>query len=92
MVWLYVSLLIFSAEVNCSMLFGTEKYSGSAMNAGFCWAALRIAVAAASRLPFRLLRTFMWTRLTFKPFTFTRMGLLPLADYSSSIRTEPENF
>ena len=45
MVFSYVCLLIFSAELKCFMLFGTEKYSGSAMKAGFCWAALRIAVA-----------------------------------------------
>ena len=59
MVDVYVSRLISSAESKCSMLFGTEKYSGRAMNAGFCAAALRIAVAAASRLLFRVLRTFM---------------------------------
>ena len=64
-----VSLLIFSAELNCSMLFGTEKYSGSAMNSGFCSVALWTAVEAASRLPFRELRTFMWIRLTFKSCT-----------------------
>ncbi len=59
------------------MLFGTEKYSGRAKNAGFCTAALRIAVADAWRLSFKELRTFMWIRLTFKAFTYYCMGVAP---------------
>jgi len=41
------------------MEFGTEKYSGRAMKAGFCSVVLWIPCAAALRLLFRELRTFM---------------------------------
>ena len=77
-----VSLLISSAESKCSMLFGTEKYSGRAMNAGFFSAALCTAVEAASRLAFSEVRTFMWTRLIRKSDGFGLLccvtGIIPL--------------
>ena len=92
MVSLYVSLLMFSAEVNCSMLFGTEKYSGRAMNAGFCLAAWWTAVEAASRLSFKELRTFMWIRLIFKPFTLLLRRFGGSLDMGSGVRTKLENF
>ena len=41
---------IFWASVKSAMQFGTVKYSGRAIRAGFCFAALRTAVLAAVRL------------------------------------------
>ena len=63
---LHVSLDIFCASVKSSMQPGTVKYSGRAIRAGFCCAALWIAALAAVRLLSRELRTFMWSRLVFK--------------------------
>ena len=62
----HVSLEIFGALVKSSMQFGTVKNSGSAIRAGFCLAAFWIPVLAAIKFFSRVLRTFIWSKLTFK--------------------------
>ena len=62
---LQVSRDIFCASVKSAMQFGTVKYSGRAIIAGFCFAALSTAASAAPMLASSELRTSMWSRLTF---------------------------
>ena len=65
-VLLQVCLLIFWASVKSAMQLGTVKYSGRAISAGFCFAALRTAVLAAIRFCSKVLRISMCRMLTFK--------------------------
>jgi hypothetical protein len=60
-----VSCEIFGALVKSAMQFGTVKYSGRAIMAGFCSADLRTAVLAAVKLSFSVSRISMWSMLTF---------------------------
>jgi hypothetical protein len=56
---------MFDASMKSAMQFGTVKYSGRAIRAGFCLAAFWIAILAAVILLCRESRIFMWRRLVF---------------------------
>ena len=67
-VWSWVCLLISSAELKFSMQFGIEKYSGSAMKAGFSLAALSICVEASSRFFLNVSWIVRWSTHAFMAF------------------------
>jgi hypothetical protein len=53
------------ASVKSAMQLGTVKYSGKAIKAGFWFEASITAASAAAMLSIKVLRIFMWSKLTF---------------------------